>query len=86
MPYLYGMENETEKKKTWFPKVGTTEAQKEFVIELILPKMKDAGLIQSANVSDLVRWAIESGAKAVGVKIETPMVSKRKPGRKSKGG
>ena len=80
------MENETEKKKTWFPKVGTTEAQKEFVNDLLLPKMKDAGLIESANVSDLVRWAIESGANTVGVKIDTPTVEKRKPGRKSKGG
>jgi hypothetical protein len=80
------MENETEKKKTWFPKVGTTEAQKEFVNDLLLPKMKDAGLIESANVSDLVRWAIESGANTVGVKIDTPMVEKKKPGRKSKGG
>jgi len=80
------MENETEKKKTWFPKVGTTEAQKEFVNDLLLPKMKDAGLIEFANVSDLVRWAIESGAKSVGLKIETPIVSKRKPGRKGKVG
>lgn len=80
------MENETEKKKTWFPKVGTTEAQKEFVNDLLLPKMKDAGLIESANVSDLVRWAIESGANTVGVKIDTPTVSKRKAGRKKAGG
>lgn len=80
------MENETEKKKTWFPKVGTTEAQKEFVNDLLLPKMKDAGLIESANVSDFVRWAIESGANTVGVKIDTPTVEKKKPGRKIKGG
>lgn len=76
------MENGTE-KKSWFPKVGTTEAQKEFVNELLLPKMKDAGLIECANVSDFTRWAIEAGAKAVGVKIETPLVEKKKPGRKS---
>ena len=80
------MENETEKKKTWFPKVWTTEAQKEFVNDLLLPKMKDAGLIESANVSDLVRWAIESGANTVGVKIDTPTVEKKKPGRKIKVG
>ena len=76
------MENGIE-KKSWFPKVGTTEAQKEFVNELLLPKMKDAGLIECANVSDFTRWAIEAGAKAVGVKIETPKVEKKTPGRKS---
>lgn len=79
------MENETE-KKAWFPKVGTTDAQKEFVNDLLLPKMKDAGLIESENVSDLVRWAIESGANTVGIKIDTPTVEKKKPGRKSKVG
>ena len=77
---------ENENKKVWFPKVGTTEAQKEFVNELLLPKMKDQGLIESACVSDLVRWAIESGANTVGVKIDTPTVLKGKPGRKNKGG
>lgn len=76
------MNNGTEKKE-WFTRVATTEAQKQFVNDLLLPKMKDAGLIECANVSDFTRWAIEAGAKAVGVKIETPKVKKRTPGRKS---
>ena len=77
---------ENENKKVWFPKVGTTEAQKEFVNELLLPKMKEQGLIECEAVSDLVRWAIESGAEATGIKIDTPTVLKGKPGRKNKGG
>lgn len=76
------MENET---REYFPKVGTTVEQKYFVNEVLLPKMKDALLIECANVSDLMRWAIERGAKEVGVRIETPIVEKRKPGRKKTG-
>jgi len=75
------MENEA---KEYFPKVGTTVEQKYFVNEILLPKMKDALLIECANVSDLVRWAIDEGAAKVGVKIETPQVERQKPGRKKK--
>lgn len=71
-------------KKIWFPKVGTTIEQKYFVNDLLLPKMKAAGLIDCENVSDLMRWAIERGANEVGVKIDTPLIEKRKPGRKKK--
>ena len=76
------MENEA---REYFPKVGTTVEQKYFVNEVLLPKMNEAGLIECPNVSDLLRWAIERGARAVGVKLETPTVEKRKPGRKTNG-
>lgn len=76
------MENEAIE---YFPKVGTTVEQKYFVNEILLPKMKDAGLIECANYSDLVRLAIERGAKEVGVRIETPTIQKQKPGRKKFG-
>lgn len=75
------MENEA---REYFPKVGTTVEQKYFVNEILLPKMKEAQMIECANVSDLMRWAIERGANEVGVKIGTPMVEKKKAGRKKK--
>lgn len=75
------MENEA---REFFPKVGTTLEQKYFVNEVLLPKMKERGLIECANVSDLTRWAIEAGAEAVGVKIQTPILVKKKVGRKAK--
>ena len=75
------MENEA---REYFPKVGTTPEQKYFVNEVLLPKMKAQGLIECANVSDLTRWAIDTGAEAVGVKIKTPIVVKKKVGRKAK--
>ena len=67
-----------------FPVVGTTEAQKYFVNEVLLPKMKAAGMIERAHISDLTRWAIDRGAKEVGVLIETPTVERQKAGRKKK--
>lgn len=76
------MENEA---REYFPKVGTTVEQKYFVNEVLLPKMNEAGLIACPNVSDLLRWAIERGAREVGVKLETPTIEKRKPGRKKNG-
>lgn len=77
------MENEKE-KQAWFPKVGTNEMQKYFVNEILLPKMSEAGILSGANFSDLARWAIERGASEVGMKIETPLVERKKPGRKKK--
>lgn len=77
------MENGKD-KKGWFTRVATTEEQKYFVNEVLLPKMKAQGLIECAKVSDLVRWAIEAGAETVGVKIQTPTVQKKKVGRKAK--
>ncbi len=77
------MENGKDKTQ-WFPKVGTSAAQKEFVYELLLPKMEAKGLIRSAKFSELVRLAIETGAQSAGIKIETPTVQKKKVGRKAK--
>lgn len=80
------MEKEQEKqKRIWFPKVGTDSAQKYFVEDVLLQKMEDAGLIKCAKYSDLVRWAIERGAKEVGVMMETPTYQKKKSGRKKLG-
>lgn len=66
----------------FFPKVTTTEAQREFVYEVLIPELRKSGAIEGEGFSDLVRWAVNAASTSVGLK---PVEMKAlKPGRKRK--
>ncbi len=70
-------------ERRFLPKVTTSVEQQDFIYNELLPKMQRAGMIDTVNMSEFVRWGLKKASEAVGVEyVPLKPIQGRKPGKK----
>lgn len=74
--------NKLPADREYFQKVTTSPEQKEYVINVLLPELKKAGIVSHESIGEFMRAAIREFSQRV--RLEPVTFEMKSPGRKTK--